>query len=248
MKILSYKKKKNGLYCIYLEQDKEISLYEEVLLDQQILLKKELSQEELENLYHENKKWESYYQALSILKKHLKTKKEIENYLKEKGFTLEEIEKTIQKLTDQGYLNDLNYAKSYVHYKLTTSNHGPLFIRKELEGKKISKDNIDIALSVYTKEEEKQKIYKIISTKLKSNHKKSTFSLRKSLEIYLSREGFCKDLINEALEKIYVSNEEELKKQEYERIYQKLSKKYKGKELEYKVRQKMFQLGFSFYD
>ena len=34
-------------------------------------------------------------------------------------------------------------------------------------------------------------------------------------------------------------------KKEYQKYYNKLSKKYKGKELEYKLKQKMYSLGFN---
>ena len=39
---------------------------------------------------------------------------------------------------------------------------------------------------------------------------------------------------------------EDLAKNEYRKIKKKLEKKYQGQELEYRIRQKMFQKGFSY--
>ena len=52
MKILRYKRKKEGLYSVFLEKEKEYSFYEEVIIKHSLLLKKNLTEEELEELIH----------------------------------------------------------------------------------------------------------------------------------------------------------------------------------------------------
>ena len=53
MKILRYKRKKEGLYSVFLEKEKEYSFYEEVIIKHSLLLKKNLTEEELEELLKE---------------------------------------------------------------------------------------------------------------------------------------------------------------------------------------------------
>ena len=50
------------------------------------------------------------------------------------------------------------------------------------------------------------------------------------------------------MEKVSIKDDKELVKKEYDKIYKKLSKKYSGSELEYKVKQKMYSLGFNTYN
>lgn len=46
MKILKYKKKKNGQYELMLESGEELSLYEDVILNFDLLLKKTIDEED----------------------------------------------------------------------------------------------------------------------------------------------------------------------------------------------------------
>ena len=48
------------------------------------------------------------------------------------------VEEAIDMLTNQGYLNDSNYAKSYVNHQMIVSYKGPYKIIRELKEKKIS--------------------------------------------------------------------------------------------------------------
>ena len=247
MKILRYKRKKEGLYSVFLEKEKEYSFYEEVIIKHSLLLKKNLTEEELEELLKENKSYESYYSALSLINKLAKTSFEVKKYLEDKGFLKEDIENTITKLKKQGYLNDSAYAKSFVHSQLLTTSRGPQKIKDELRKKGIKEEDLKEALEEYTKEREREKISKIVNKAVKSNQRKSANALKKKLQMTLTLEGFDQSLISEALQKIEV-REEEIAKKEYQKLYKKLSHKYSGKELEYKLKQKMYQLGFSYSD
>lgn len=244
MKILRYKRAKEGVYTIYFEQEKEYSFYEEVIIKHSLLLKKSITEKQLEELLKENKSYEVYYSALSLLKRKAQTAYEVEKNLETKGFPKEDIEKTISKLKEQGYLNDAIYAKSFVYNQLITTSRGPKKIMEELKKKGVVEENYKEALEQYTEEIEQEKINKIIQKAVKSNQRKSANALKKKLEMTLTLDGFDRQKILESLQKITVE-EEDIAKKEYQKLYKKLSKKYTGKELEYKLKQKMYQLGFS---
>ena len=44
------------------------------------------------------------------------------------------------------------------------------------------------------------------------------------------------------------SNDKDIAKKEYEKLYKKLSRKYEGKELEYKIKEKLYQKGLYYED
>lgn len=245
MKIEKFKKRPNGLYTIYLDNFNSYDFYEEIILKYELLITKTIEEDELNKIIKENKKYESYYEALKILKRTIKTKEEVRKLLLEKKYSKENIEFAISTLEKQGYINDKNYAKSYVHNAIITTNKGPKKIEEELLKKGIVLEDYREALEEYTSSLEKEKIEKLISKKIKANHNKSAKVLKQKLGLDLINNGFSKDIIKEVLNSTNIEENNDILKKEYQKYYNKLSKKYSGKELEYKLKQKMYSLGFN---
>ena len=57
-------------------------------------------------------------------------------------------------------------------------------------------------------------------------------------------QGFYREDINSAIDNSNFSDDKLIMQKEYEKIKNRLSKKYSGQELEYKIREKMAQKGF----
>ena len=245
MKIEKLKKRPNVLYTIYLDNFNSYDIYEEIILKYELLITKTIKEEELNKIIKDNKNYESYYDALKTLKRTIKTKEEIRKLLTEKKYSKENISFAINTLEKQGYLNDKNYANSYVHNAIITTNKGPKKIALELDKKGVELHDYNEALNEFSKDLEKEKIEKLISKKIKSNHNKSSRALKQKIELDLINNGFSKDLIKEVLNNTLIEENNEIAKKEYQKYYNKLSKKYSGKELEYKLKQKMYSLGFT---
>ena len=122
MKIEKFKKRPNGLYTIYLDNFNSYDIYEEIILKYELLITKTIKEEELNKIIKDNKNYESYYDALKTLKRTIKTKEEIRKLLTEKKYSKENISFAINTLEKQGYLNDKNYANSYVHNAIITKD------------------------------------------------------------------------------------------------------------------------------
>lgn len=245
MKIEKFKKRPNGLYTIYLDNFNTYDFYEEIILKYELLITKTIEEKELKKMIKDNKNYESYYDALKTLKRTIKTKEEIKKLLTEKKYSKESIGFAINTLEQQGYINDKNYSKSYVHNSIITTNKGPKKIALELEQKGVSSDDYLEPLEEYTSSLEKEKIEKLISKKIKSNHNKSAKVLKQKLQVDLINNGFHHDIIKAVLNEITIEENNDIYKKEYQKYYNKLSKKYSGKELEYKLKQKMYSLGFN---
>ena len=245
MKIEKFKKRPNGLYTIYLDDFNSYDFYEEIILKYELLITKNIEKDELTKIIEDNKNYESYYEALKTLKRTIKTKEEIRKQLTDKKYSKESIDFAITTLEKQGYINDKNYAKSYVHNAIITTNKGPRKIEEELVKKGVASDDYLLALEEYNTSLEKEKIEKLISKKIKSNHNKSAKVLKQKLQLDLINSGFSKDIIKEILNSTTIEENNDIAKKEYEKYYKKLSKKYSGKELEYKLKQKMYSLGFN---
>ena len=80
MKIISYKKTSRGRYIITLDNNK-LTLYEDVILNNNLLFQKDITLELLEKVMNENNYYEAYDLSLSYIETKLRTESEIISYL-----------------------------------------------------------------------------------------------------------------------------------------------------------------------
>ena len=245
MQIEKYKYLNGNKYKIFFE-DNSITLYEDIIIKYNILSKKNLTNDEITKYINENKYYEIYYSAIAYINKKIRSKKEVKKYINKFTFDETIISDIITKLTKQGYLNDTIYAKSYIHDTVSFKIDGPHKIKHHLEEAGIDKEIINKEMSVFSQKIIDEKIKRYIDKQLKINRNNS---------LYIFKEKMINNLLNLGYETVdilnYLSNltfdENNIAKKEYEKIYKKLSLKYSGKELEYKVKQKMYQKGFKNY-
>ena len=240
MKIIKYKKLKSNKYELTLENDEKITLYEGVILKEELLLKKEIKN--IDRLIEINKEYEIYEVSLKYLNHHVMSIYGMKEYIIRKKYLKEDIDKTIDKLVEKGYLNDEYYAKCYISDHINLSNDGPYKIIKHLEINNISSNVYAKYLSKYN-DIWKNRIEKYINKSLKTN-KKSSYFFKNKMIINLINLGYEKEIINDCLSKVKINNLDELKEIEKEKARKKLSRKYNGEELERKIKEKLWQKGF----
>lgn len=248
MKILKYKKKRNGQYELQLESGEELILYEEVILKFELLLKKKIEQSEKEKVLLCNQEYDVYYVALKALKNRFRSVKDLKELLLKKEYPVEYVEKAIDKLLKQGYLNDQSFAKAYINNQMITSSKGPRKIEKELLDKGVQSDIIFKELEVFTKEEQISKIKKIATRLIKSNRSRGGAVLRRKITHDIQMTGYDVSLINSVLSTMEFGDTKDIAKKEYDKLYRRLSRKYSGRELDYKIKEKLYQKGLYYED
>lgn len=246
MWINKFTKLSDGMYRVQFDSFSAV-IHEDLILKYDLLLTKKLDSDLLEQIMEENKKYAVYGVALKYLKKKLHSKKEVASYLRREGYQEEDIRITVQLLERQGYLDERQFADAYVHDRMVMSNDGPLKIEKELLDRGISSDIIVTSLAVYGRTEEQEKIEKLIDRQVKQNRKNSSLLLKRKIQGYLSQLGYHDSLIRHSLDQVSVTDTVVAQK-EYQKLKNQLSRKYSGKELELKLKQKMYQKGFSIND
>lgn len=243
MNIIKYKKKSNGRYSVFLEDGRELVLYEDIILKYDLLLRKEILEVDLDSILNDNLECDVYYVGLNLLRNRFRSKYELEELLKRKEYPLSMIEKAIEKLKKQGYLNDQLFAKSYISSQIVTTNHGPNRIKNDLENKHISSNIIQEELVLFTDEEQMIKIKKIIEYQLKTNRSRGGVVLKNKIFHHLIDLGYDSSLINSCFSNYSISNNQEVAKKEYDKLYRKYSRKYQGSELERVIKDKLYQKG-----
>ena len=125
MKIIKYEKKSNNQYKIYLENDQNITLYEDVILKHKLLFKKEIDDVLLNELDEDNNKENIYNKCVKYISVRIRSIEEIKEYLLKKEISNNLINITIDKLIKNKLLDDDKFAKAFVHDKLNVTTMGP---------------------------------------------------------------------------------------------------------------------------
>lgn len=247
MHINKFTKSKNGMYIILLDNNVKIKVHEDLILKYDLLITKMLDEDTLEKIRIENMTYEIYEVALKYINIKLRSKDELNKYLLKKGYSSSLINDVIIKLTSQGYMSDKIYVTSFIHDKLLMSNYGPNKIISELASLGIDENLILENMNVYTSDIELDRANKIVGKMIKTNHNKGSMFLKNKIYNQLLNLGYNTDIISKALNGKKLVDEDIYKK-EYDKLYKQLSKKYSGSELEYRLKQKLYQKGFNNYE
>lgn len=246
MKIIKYKKGTKGLYKVELDDGRVLSLYEDVILKFDLLLKKEIFEENFDSINKYNLECDVYYVALNSIKNRFRSIYELSELLKKKEYPEEYIDTAISKLIKQGYLNDRVFAKSYINNQMLTTNKGPLRIGRDLLDKKIDINIINEEIEIFSEEEQKLKIEKLIIKGLKTNRSRGSFALKQKICNDIKLLGYDSSIVGSVVSKFDFEVNQDIAKKEYDKLYKRLSRKYSGSELKNKIRQGLYQKGLSY--
>ena len=234
--------KKNGKkYIIILDNGLEIKTFDDVIINNGLLYNKIIDDNLLDKINKENDYYNIYYKVVNYISKKLRSEKEIIDFL-DKNNILDK-NKIINKLKSINLINDLNFAKAYISDRINLSNDGIYKIKNDLLKHNIDLGIIDNELSKIDDEIINKKIEKLINKKIK-NSKYTGFKLKYKVVNELINLGYDKSKISEIYDNLDIKNDDLIIK-EYNKLYNQLSKKYQGKELEYKINVKLYNKGFT---
>ena len=243
MQIIKYTKKGSNKYELTLKDNTKLLVYTDLILEYNLLIRKNLDTNTLKEIKSANLKLECYYKTLKYLK-NIKCTSDIKNYLKDYPSNI--VDYTVQRLTKEGYLNDNNYIKSYINTKINLSNDGYYKIYYYLKNKDLDETIIKNYLNDIEDNIWLDKINKIVNTKLKSNIKYSNNLLISKIKTYLKTLGYQDYLINIALDNINLdtSKEDEKLEKDYLKLFNKYKNKYEKNKLNYILIGKLYQKGY----
>ncbi|MBM7704422.1 recombination regulator RecX [Metabacillus iocasae] len=219
-----------------------------VLIQHDLRKGKELDEFDMTEIQFADDMKKAYNLAVSYLAYRMRSTKEVGDYLRKKEMDDVIIQQVLLKLTDQRYLNDVEFAKAYVLTQMNTTVKGPTVIRKELAEKGVQEQEITLSLCEYPKEQQLQTAMKVIE-KLKSKYKKlSETMMKQKIEQTLLAKGHVLSVIQLAFEEVHVEKESD---EEWEALqYQGMKahrryERYDGWEYEKRMKQSLYRKGFS---
>ena len=239
MNIIKYERLKNGKYKVYLDNENTITLYEDVILNNNLLISKHIS--DLDKLVSENNEYEAYNKAVKYIGVKMRSKKEIKAYLS-KYYEDDIINEILDKLVQNGLINDSKYVYAYYLDKINLSNDGPNKIKDNLLKLGINEEVINNNITVDNKLIY-DKLNHLIDKKIKTSKGYSGNILKQRLISYFINQGYDIDMINEIINTKNLTNIEEGIK-EYNKLLNKYKNKYDDYKLDVFIRTKLYAKGF----
>ncbi len=242
MKIGKYVKGKANKYKVLID-DEPYTLYDDVIVKYNLLMKHDIDKELFTEMIKYNSELDSYYMSIKYITIKLRSELEIRNYLSKKEISSNVIDKTIKRLKDNHFLNDEVYTKAYINDQINLTNNGPKKIRKDLIKLGIAEEYIDEYLTKIDHQIWIDKINNFIEKKIRLNHNSSANFLRMKISNELINMGYDKEDINSYINS-YDIIDADIKKKEYLKAKEQLSKKYSGYELDRKIKERLYRKGF----
>ncbi|OHE33873.1 MAG: hypothetical protein A3K26_08515 [Tenericutes bacterium RIFOXYA12_FULL_35_10] len=228
---------------ITFDEHMTILVESELVIKYHLYVSQQLEDETYQSFKDENDYLSTLRFALTKLKK-MMTSKELSDLLK-----LQPVSERIQKkvlvyVIDKHYVDDLSYAKTYMMLK--KYQEGPSMMKHRLKEKGISEEILNIIFSEYPAH---QIARELVISKFKSMKKKTKRQAFQTIKMHLISKGFDQEVIEHALLKeqdTYQGDESKLLKDAYEKCLRMYQKKLTGYELEQKIKEKLYQKGFSY--
>lgn len=193
MKIEKYESINNGQYKIYLSDGTIIKINSDVIINNNLLYKKEIDNTLLNKILKENDNANIYNKCVKYISVRLRSKKEIIDYLKK--LNIDNTADIIDKLTKNNLINDEVFTKAFIKDKINFTSYGPYRIRQELNKYNIDNEIIDKYINDIDEEILIGKVDKQINKMIKSNRKYSGNILKSKIYNNLYNNGFDKDMI-----------------------------------------------------
>ena len=197
--IEKYEKIGQAKYRLYLSNGEVIDTFDEVILKNDLLLKKVLDSYLYNQVIIESRLQEFYNVCLKYISVRIRSTQEIRDYLKRKDVFDEDIDYIVDKLIKNKFLDDNHFCECFIKDKLKFSTMGEYKIIYELKKHNIDLEIIESNKYLLSRDILIEKIDKIISKQINSNHKLDNQKLRNKLYNHLLNAGYSSSLVVERL-------------------------------------------------
>lgn len=249
MKITKLEKKKR-LYLLELDNDQKLYITEDTIVKFFLSKDKEITEEELKKI----KEFAQYSYGKNLALYHLsfkaRTTKEVRDYLTKYEIDSIIIDKVIQHLTEEKWLDDRQYARNLIEANLLNGDKGPVLLQQKIQQKGIPKSIIQEILADYDFTEVINRT--AIKLQKKYQGKYPLKAIETKIIQGLNAKGFTYSQAKIAFQNLEVETDEETTNElilkDIEKQYRKYSKKYEGYELQQRLTQSLARKGYDYTD
>ena len=193
MKIDKYEKTSKGKYRIYLDNGEVIDTYDDVILFNELLLKKDIDLSLYNKILFDTNISNGYNMCCKYISVRVRSVREISDYMRRKG--IDNIDLIIDKLVCDGVLDDNRFCECFIKDKLRFTSWGPYKIVNELRNSGISNDIISKYQYLLDDSYIYDKLDRLICKQINCNRKLDNNKLRNKLYNSFLRNGYKSSMI-----------------------------------------------------
>jgi len=199
MRITSVEKQKrpSSHYMIHLDNGTSFMVHEDTLVKHRLLKDAQLTPLEVEHIVLEDQGQRAYRDALLHIGRRPRSQWEVREKLLQLGYDSNLVQSVVEKLVDQRYVDDQQFARMWVEERIVRQKKGRNVIMHELRQKGVAKEWIVAALEHVEDGAEMESAYNLLCKRWP--HMRGTDQEKKrKLGQYLLRRGFTSSVIRES--------------------------------------------------
>lgn len=201
---IEQQKKNIHRYSIFLDEEYSFSVSEDTLINLSLKKGMTIDKEELEKILEQEDMNLCKNYGLKLLGYRARSECEIKDKMLSKGYNEESIKEAIKYLKEFKYIDDEEYAKSYIKDRVNIKKLGYNRIKNELYQKHIDSTIVENTLNeVFNGEDEYRRALALAEKKRNTSYKNDDFQAAyRKLGGFLQRKGYSMDIIIKVLNKI----------------------------------------------
>ncbi|MGE9212868.1 recombination regulator RecX [Exiguobacterium aurantiacum] len=230
-KFTTQKKNKDRLN-VYVEKDGReefaFAIDLDVFIKYELTKGMELEDDFVRDVLQAEEEQKAYKAAVNYLSYRMRAVSEVRDYLVKKEIDEAAIKRVIERLIEQRYLNDAEFAKAYTQTKFNTSPSGPIKIKRELTQLRIDADIIEEVIGAISHEDQLEKAGKFVNRKQMETNRRSATEVQQRIQQTLMQRGFTFDIISEAILTFWENEDEDVELSACLTQAEKLNRKFSG--------------------
>lgn len=191
----------NGRFNIYLDYNYYCALSAETIVKNGLKTGMEIEKDTLDVLQLDSEKTTALEKLVKYMGTRLRTEKQLQDYLKGKGYAEKTVEYCMEKLKEYNFINDSQYVTSYI--ETNKRRKGKTLLKQELKQKGISEKLLDESFEGYETDEE---VLETLAQKYLKNKELNRDNFNKVYR-HLFSKGFESDDILRVIKRIFKDDE-----------------------------------------
>lgn len=188
-------------YNIYLNSEFAFSIHEDVMIKHRVLKGEWMTPGDVEAILHEEGYYTAYAQALSWLGRRPHSSLEVQKYLKRKGIDSEMSSLILTRLSEQGYINDSDFAEWLVEQRILSQGKGRRWVKQELQQSGVAPEFIQNAMGRLDEEAEYASALETARKRWRLS-KGDPAEKKRKLSAYLLRRGIPGSIVSRAIRQL----------------------------------------------
>jgi regulatory protein len=203
-------KRKKGWFELNVKGKPPFYIDEEIIYKNNIGIGEILSDSRLKQVKEQSDRAWLKYRAFQILSRRTLPERELRRKLSAERKPVGLRDEVLSWLKEYGYINDYQYACSYIRSQMSSGGRSRLYLKKKLFDKGISGETAELALNAELADYDEQEIALELSRKkLKTLKDEKPLKAKQRLASFLRSRGFGWDAINRAASAL-IDNKQEL--------------------------------------